>query len=154
MALYYLSFLLLASTFSRALAQYGAPASSTSTSTATSQAAAASASNIHQVAVGKNGLVFTPDTLNAAPGDTVEFACAAGHSVALSTFSNPCQAATTNAIFSGFPPSTEMFVLKINDTNPLWLYCAQVSHCQSGMAMVINPPYVMFLFISFTIATT
>jgi hypothetical protein len=88
--------------------------------------------------------VFTPDTLNAAPGDTVEFTFAAGHSVTRSTFSDPCQAATENAIFSGFPPSTEMFALKINDTSPLWLYCSQVSHCQNGMAMVINPPYVIF----------
>jgi plastocyanin len=128
---------------SGALAQYGAPASSTTT-TASSAAAASSASNIHQVAVGKNGLVFTPDTLTAAPGDTIEFTFAAGHSVTRSTFSNPCQAVTTNAIFSGFPPTTEMFTLKVNDTNPIWLYCAQVSHCQSGMAMVVNPPYVEF----------
>jgi hypothetical protein len=37
---------------------------------------------------------------------------------------------------------TEMFTVTVNDTNPIWLYCAQTvsSHCQSGMAMVINPP--------------
>jgi plastocyanin len=144
MASFCLSILLLGSALSGTLAQYNDGTGSTATGTATSPAAAASASNIHQVAVGKHGFVFTPDTLQAAPGDTVEFTFAVGHSVTLSTFSNPCQAATKNAIFSGFPPSTEMFALKINDTNPLWLFCSQVSHCQNGMAMVINPPYVIF----------
>jgi hypothetical protein len=39
-----------------------------------------------------------------------------------------------------------MFTITINDTNPIWLYCSQTqgSHCQAGMAMVINPPYVLF----------
>lgn len=34
------------------------------------------------------------------------------------------------------------FSITINDTNPIWLYCSQteLSHCQAGMAMVINPP--------------
>jgi plastocyanin len=145
MASFCLSVLLLGSALSGTLAQYNYGTSSAATGTATSAAAGASASNIHQVAVGKNGLVFTPDTLKAAPGDTVEFTFSpGGHSVALSTFSNPCQADTTNAIFSGFPPTSEMFVLKINDTKPLWLFCAQVGHCQGGMAMVINPTYVIF----------
>lgn len=33
-----------------------------------------------------------------------------------------------------------VFTLTINDTNPIWLYCAQVGHCQAGMVAVINPP--------------
>jgi plastocyanin len=142
------SLLLLISTLSGTLAQYGAPASSSTTATkATSAAAAASASasNIHQVTVGKGGLVFTPDTINAVPGDTIEFTFAqAIHSVTRSSFSDPCQAVTTDAVWSGFPATSEMFALKVNDTNPIWLYCSQVSHCQSGMAMVVNPPYVIF----------
>src|SRR5271156_3211682 len=139
------SLLFLSSILCSALAQYGAPAAaSSSTSTATSAAAAASASNIHQVAVGKNGLVFTPDTLPAAAGDTIEFTFApGGHSVTRSTFSSPCEAATTDVIWSGFASTSDMFVLKVNDTNPIWLYCSQVTHCQAGMAMVINPPYVV-----------
>jgi hypothetical protein len=30
------------------------------------------------------------------------------------------------------------FTITINSTTPLWFYCAQAQHCQSGMAMVIN----------------
>lgn len=26
----------------------------------------------------------------------------------------------------------------MNDTKPIWIYCGQTSHCQKGMAMVIN----------------
>src|SRR2546421_531387 len=95
--------LFLSSILCRTLAQYDTPASSSSTSIATSAAAAASASNIHQVAVGKNGLVFTPDTLTAAAGDTIEFTFApGGHSVTRSEFSSPCKAATTDVIWGGF----------------------------------------------------
>jgi hypothetical protein len=49
---------------------------------------------------------------------------------------------------SGFLPaaasaSTGMmptFTITINDTKPLWLYCAQGKHCENGMVMVINEP--------------
>ena len=100
----------------------------------------------HIVAVGADGkLVYSPDTVQAAVGDTVVFEFFPGaHSVAQSTFDNPCQPAT-NGIWSGFftPASdkdSNVFEITINDTNPIWIYCAQVGHCNSGMAMVINPP--------------
>src|SRR5438067_1463555 len=113
------SLLLLTSLLPSVLGQYGdTGTSSSSTATSTAAAASASASNVHQVAVGKKGLVFTPDTITANAGDKVEFTFAAGHSVTRSDFANPCQAATTDAIFSGFPPTSDMFVLTINDTNP------------------------------------
>lgn len=35
---------------------------------------------------------------------------------------------------------TKTFTITLNDTNPIWLYCAVAGHCQSGMVMVINPP--------------
>ena len=28
----------------------------------------------------------------------------------------------------------------MNNTDPMWLYCSKGEHCQSGMAMVVNPP--------------
>mgnify|MGYP002622331431 FL=1 len=34
------------------------------------------------------------------------------------------------------------YTIQVNDTKPLWLYCAQGRHCQNGMVMVINEPYV------------
>ncbi|KAH0536386.1 hypothetical protein FGG08_006736 [Glutinoglossum americanum] len=65
------------------------------------------------VDVGKDGLVYDPDTIVAAVGDQVQFA---------------------------FYPLSQVFAVDINDTNPVWLYCAQVGHCQAGMVAVINPP--------------
>jgi len=138
-----MSIYLLACMLSGALAQYGgggAASSSTATAAATSAAASAAASNVHSVAVGKNGLVFTPDTLTAAKGDIIEFTFVAGHSVERSTFSDPCNPISTGAIYSGFPSASDQFTVTVNDTNPIWLYCSQISHCQSGMVMVINPP--------------
>lgn len=36
----------------------------------------------------------------------------------------------------------ETFTVTINNTEPLWMYCSQTvaSHCQKGMALVVNPP--------------
>jgi hypothetical protein len=47
-------------------------------------------------------------------------------------------------IKSGFMPvaagasSIPVFSVLVNDTNPIWLYCGQIGHCQMGMSMVIN----------------
>lgn len=98
------------------------------------------------VEVGDDGkFIYNPDTVMAAVGDTVVFEFyPGGHSVAQSTFNSPCEPAT-NGIWSGFfnPSSNKdsnVFEITINDTNPIWIYCAQVGHCNAGMAMVINPP--------------
>ena len=32
------------------------------------------------------------------------------------------------------------FTLTVNDTNPIWVYCATPGHCTSGMVMAINAP--------------
>jgi plastocyanin len=100
----------------------------------------------HTVEVGEDGkFVYNPDTVQAAVGDTVVFEFYPGsHSVAQSTFDNPCQPAA-NGIWSGFfNPSSDtdpnVFEITIKDTNPIWIYCAQIGHCNAGMAMVINPP--------------
>jgi hypothetical protein len=70
------------------------------------------------------------------------------HSVAQSNFDNPCQPISMHSnvtgVFSGFMPvaATDMMVptytILINSTKPMWIYCAQAKHCQSGMSMVIN----------------
>jgi plastocyanin len=99
----------------------------------------------HVVELGEDGFVFVPDTVQAAVGDTVVFEFYPGdHSVAQSTFDAPCVPAP-GGIWSGFfnPSSgkdTSVWVITIADTNHIWLYCAQIGHCNAGMAMVINPP--------------
>lgn len=71
------------------------------------------------------------------------------HTVTQSTFDKPCQPisntmSNVTGINSGpMPPENGMmkvFTIMINDTKPLWMYCATADHCQKGMAMVINAP--------------
>lgn len=103
-------------------------------------------------------LIFDPDNVVAEVGDIVEwqFLAATGgasllptnHSVAQSSFAAPCvpDADVSVSFFSGFQPtgslaaSPNVFQIMVVDTNPIWYYCAQTnnSHCQKGMAGVIN----------------
>ncbi|KAL1970119.1 hypothetical protein VTN77DRAFT_6524 [Rasamsonia byssochlamydoides] len=129
-------------------AQYDYSGNSATATTTSAAASSSSSTNVHDVNVGQNGLVFSPDTLTAAVGDKVNFHFyPVNHSVVQSSFDTPCKPITGGGIFSGFVPSSggvadNMFTITINDTNPIWLYCSQteLSHCQAGMAMVINPP--------------
>jgi hypothetical protein len=47
---------------------------------------------------------------------------------------------------SGFVPVTgkeeftPVYNVLVNDTKPIWIFCGQTTHCQKGMAMVINQP--------------
>jgi len=103
---------------------------------------------VHDIDVGNGGLTFTPDHITAKVGDHVNFHFfAGGHSVAQSLFKSPCAPSGPKAIYSGFQnPSGSseeaklMFSMRVNTTDPIWLYCSQVEHCQNGMSMVINPP--------------
>jgi len=106
----------------------------------------------HRVAVGFNGLNFEPNNVFANVGEVVEFKfLPKNHSVAQSSFDAPCKPLLDNsgmqtgffAGFNFFTPSglaTDVFQIKITDTNPVWIYCPQTTgnHCQNGMAMAIN----------------
>jgi plastocyanin len=100
----------------------------------------------HTVEVGDDGkFIFNPDTLTAAVGDSVIFEFYPGpHSVSQSTFDNPCQP-SPGGIYSGFFMTSSglaknVFEIEVTSTDPIWLYCSQIGHCNAGMAMVINPP--------------
>lgn len=106
---------------------------------------------VHVVKVGNaNGtLAYSPNEVTAAVGDMVQFQFApANHTVTQSTFDQPCQPISLNSnttgIFSGFMPvsasatTTPTYTILVNSTTPMWLYCSQGKHCQSGMTMVIN----------------
>ncbi|KAJ5647418.1 hypothetical protein N7490_003790 [Penicillium lividum] len=134
-------------------AQYGggqSTSTTTSTPSSTSQTSSSSSSSsskaVQSVDVGEDGFTFNPDTLTVSPGNKVEFHFYPGnHSVTQASFAKPCHPLNDTSIFSGFvaPTSGEsdmVFTLTVNDTNPIWLYCAQVGHCQAGMVAVINPP--------------
>lgn len=116
--------------------------------------ALASAQTVHVVSVGSTGenpLTFSPNNLQAAAGDMIQFQFRAGnHTVTQSTFDQPCMPISmfTNAtgIYSGFQPveaSAAMgqiptYTIMVADQKPLWFYCSQGMHCQNGMVMVVN----------------
>jgi len=102
------------------------------------------------VTVGQGGNTFTPSNVTAKVGDLVLFRFVAGnHSVTQAPFAQPCTQAWLDdtkapGIDTGFVPanSTENPVVqvRIDSTQPIWLFCQQAKHCNSGMVMVINPP--------------
>jgi hypothetical protein len=52
----------------------------------------------------------------------------------------------SNGFNSGFKPvgtdatTFPTYTVRVNDTTPVWVYCAQSSHCSSGMVFAINAP--------------
>lgn len=71
------------------------------------------------------------------------------HTITQSTFDKPCEPinkvmSNVSGISSGpMPPENGMmkvFTMMVNDTKPLWMYCATPGHCQKGMVMSINAP--------------
>jgi plastocyanin len=113
-----------------------------------------SAETVHVVSVSNSSgaIAFSPDSITVPTGDMIQFQFLAGnHSVVQSNFDNACQPislhSTTTGIFSGFMPvaasaAEDMiptFTIQVtNSSTPMWLYCAQAKHCQSGMSMVVN----------------
>ncbi|KAL2143644.1 hypothetical protein VTI28DRAFT_10151 [Corynascus sepedonium] len=112
----------------------------------------ASAQKMWSVTVAANGnLKFSPEKLVAQPGEWVQFQFQAGnHTVTQSTFDQPCQPigmhSNVTGFHSGYVPVAASaaegmyptYSIQINDTKPIWLYCAQGKHCENGMVMVIN----------------
>jgi uncharacterized cupredoxin-like copper-binding protein len=101
--------------------------------------------------VSNNSLVFTPDNIKVPAGDMIQFQFRAGnHSVAQSTFDNPCtpisEHTNQTGVFSGFQPvaasmamgMVPTWTISVQNTNPMWFYCATGKHCQAGMVMVVN----------------
>ncbi|TVY33116.1 Extracellular serine-rich protein [Lachnellula subtilissima] len=115
------------------LAQYGGGSDSSSTSVASASASPSSStpSNVKIIDVGEDGLKFSPNTTTAAIGDTIEFHFyPPQHSVAQSSFDSPCVPLNNGTVGK----TKNVFSVLINDTNPIWFYCAAPTHCQNGMA--------------------
>lgn len=103
------------------------------------------------VLVGGPLLTFTPNSVTASPGDVIQFQFAArNHTVTQSAQSSPCRPLDssgngTAGVHSGFIPfdggasgTVGTFDVPVRDASPMFLYCAQATHCQSGMVMVVN----------------
>lgn len=95
---------------------------------------------------------FYPEKIKANAGDMVQFHFyPMEHSVAQSSFDKPCEPiensnSSAKGFWSGFMPVKAeskvmpVFTVVVNDTNPVWFYCATMRHCQGGMVGVINEP--------------
>ncbi|KFY23730.1 hypothetical protein V491_02437 [Pseudogymnoascus sp. VKM F-3775] len=125
----------------------GGGATTTVVNAAATTAAAAAAAATHTVAVGGSaGLVFVPDTVNAAVGDSVVFVFhSQNHTVTQSTFDTPC-VKLADGMDSGFMPNPNntivpppMMAMQVTVATPLWFYCKQGPHCGKGMTFSINP---------------
>ncbi|RSL49163.1 hypothetical protein CEP54_012541 [Fusarium duplospermum] len=94
----------------------------------------------HKVEVGKGGLKYTPGTITAAKGDIIEFHFGSMHTVVAGDFNKPCAPAASGGFYSGELPASgnSFFSISINNTDPIFFYCAIEGHCQAGMAGVIN----------------
>lgn len=103
----------------------------------------------HDITVGgPNGeLAFTPDAIFANPGDQVIFHFQQkNHSATQSSFANPC-GRVDGGFDSGFMPVAAgvtsdfpTFTYTVENTKPVWVYCAQNDggHCHAGMVFAIN----------------
>lgn len=80
----------------------------TATSVSAPSGTGSAGSPTQTVAVGKDGLKFTPDTIIAKTGDEIVFEFfPKNHAVVQADFNNPCNpSADGHGIFSGFIPST------------------------------------------------
>jgi len=99
------------------------------------------------VTVGGPGVLkFNPSSVNANVGDVVRFIFnQKNHTVTQSTLESPCTP-LAGGFDSGFMPvpatQTSNFPtaeLTVQKTTPVWAYCRQSTHCQSGMVFAINP---------------
>ncbi|CAF9914511.1 MAG: hypothetical protein GOMPHAMPRED_008179 [Gomphillus americanus] len=119
-------------------------------------AASGSSIVVHVVNVSVRGpnntLTYSPQNTQAQPGEVVQFQFQNGnHSVAQSTFAQPCipinnVMSNVTGFFSGFLPTPQpassipTYSVMVNNTKPVWFYCAQGKHCEKGMVGAINAP--------------
>ncbi|KAI0831729.1 hypothetical protein BC628DRAFT_1415240 [Trametes gibbosa] len=102
---------------------------------------------VHNVTVGGPGILkYDPQFVNADPGDEIIFVFKQkNHTVTQSSLNSPC-ASIQDGFDSGFVPVADdvtdgfpVAQFQVKDTNPVWVYCRQVNHCQQGMVFAINP---------------
>ncbi|UNI19259.1 hypothetical protein JDV02_005455 [Purpureocillium takamizusanense] len=135
-----------APTMGNTLDAYKEKAKGAPTSAAPANGLPVGGTRVLHVDVGLNGLTFTPNNVTELPGTVVEFNFnPKNHSVVQSSFDKPCQPLDGGGFSSGFIPTSSpkpgvQFQVVINDTKPIWYYCAQTTgnHCQSGMVGSIN----------------
>lgn len=126
----------------------GTPTGTSQSSSASSPAPSNSMSTDHKVVVGGPSLTFQPANITAQAGDTITFQfMQKNHTVTQSSFANPCSplsSSTGSGFDSGFMAvaagATQFptYTIQVNNTMPIWAYCKQANHCQSGMVFAVN----------------
>ncbi|KAK9467500.1 hypothetical protein V1512DRAFT_270693 [Lipomyces arxii] len=105
---------------------------------------------VHNVTVGIDGFSFSPNSIKAAVGDYVQFEVQQSiHGIAQASFAQPCmpyansdEGNGTPGFFSGiltYVDHVETFTIRVNTTDPMFFYCPEAYHCESGMVGAINP---------------
>lgn len=126
------------------IASFGAPAYKYQPTATSGNAGSTGTGATHTVIVAPSQgvLRYIPFALNASVGDTVKFMWGANnHTVTKGTQLTPCNKSADPLTFaSGLQVKDFVFTQVINDTNPLYFYCAAPTHCQKGMFGIINPP--------------
>jgi plastocyanin len=121
--------------------------SATSTVNSPMSSSANVAAATHTVIVGgSGGLVYTPNTIEAAVGDMVIFTFMSNnHTATQSAFTTPCEK-LTGGMDSGFMPNiintvspAPHMAMQVAVTTPIWFYCRQSGHCGKGMTFSVNP---------------
>jgi plastocyanin len=105
----------------------------------------ARANSLIPVVVGGPQDTFAPNSVVAAPGDVIQFQFSNGnHTVTQSTQDAACTP-MEGGVHSGHIPYVDnsadvgTFSMVVQNTDPMFLYCATGPHCQEGQAMIINP---------------
>ncbi|KAK0723413.1 hypothetical protein B0T26DRAFT_599950, partial [Lasiosphaeria miniovina] len=108
-------------------------------------AASASAATV-RIDVGQNGFTFSPSSVTASKGDTLEYHFhQPAHSVASSDFGGPCTPSKSGGFYSGVMTTSgaaenaNVFRVVVNSTDPIFFYCTVPGHCNGGMSGVVNP---------------
>ncbi|SMR64316.1 unnamed protein product [Zymoseptoria tritici ST99CH_3D1] len=89
-----------------------------------------------------DGIAFSPSSVsNVASGDeiSVTFSTQIPHNIISSTFDAPCTYNEAGGVASLTYKKGEVFVFKVNSTDPQWFYCSVGDHCNEGMIFAINP---------------
>ncbi|KAL0946944.1 hypothetical protein HGRIS_013103 [Hohenbuehelia grisea] len=128
----------------KCVASYGAPAYKYQPTATSGSEGSTGTGATHTVIVAPSQgvLRYIPFALNASVGDTVKFMWGANnHTVTKGTQLTPCNKSGDAAFFaSGTHDKDFVFTQVVNDTNPLYFYCATPGHCTKGMFGIINPP--------------
>jgi len=122
------------------VAQFGSPDNTyTAKPTATMGSSGNGATHTVIVAPSQGVLRYVPAMVNATVGDTIMFKWQANnHTVTKGSSLELCNKTSDAPFASGLQQKDFVFTQVVNDTNPVFFYCAAPGHCQKGMFGVLN----------------